>query len=215
MTKLKSAKIPVDFQDCTIQDFRTDIYKAEENHRKAKFAKDVAVKFVENFDEFEQRGKGLYIFSKATGTGKSRLAVSIANDIIKHFSVNVLYISSVNMLNELKKTFDNKSGTHEIDLIIHYGNVDVLIIDDFGVEKATDWSESIFTQVLEERMNNKKITILNSNLTVEDLSNKYPTGRISSRIEKMTVPLPMPEESVRSSLAKEENESLFNKIFGV
>jgi DNA replication protein DnaC len=119
------------------------------------------------------------------------------------------------MLNELKKTFDNKNGLHEIDIINYYGKVEVLIIDDFGVEKATDWSESIFTKELEERMNSINITILTSNYSFEELSSKYPAGRIQSRIEKMNFPLAMPEESIRSLLAAEENENLFNKMFGI
>ncbi len=215
LTKLKSAKIPLDLQNCTVKGFRTDIYQVEENRMKAGFAKRVATEFTENFHEFKDQGKGLYLYSKTTGSGKSRLAVSIANGLIRRLDVNVLYISSVNMLNELKNTFDNKNGVREMDILNFYGNVEVLIIDDFGVEKATDWSESIFTQVLEDRMNNKKVTILTSNLSVEELSGKYPAGRIQSRIEKITFPLAMPEESVRSILATEENEGLFKKIFGV
>ncbi|WP_342540367.1 ATP-binding protein [Heyndrickxia sp. FSL K6-6286] len=215
LTKFKFAKIPIDLQDCTVKEFRTDIYRVEENRMKAEFAKRVASEFTENFHEFKDHGKGLYLYSKTTGSGKSRLAVSIANDIIRRFDINVLYISSANMLNELKNTFDNKNGIRELDISNYYGNVEVLIIDDFGVEKASDWSESIFTQILEERMNNKKVTILTSNLSVEELSGKYPAGRIQGRIEKITFPLAMPEESVRSILAAEENEGIFEKIFGV
>ena len=215
LTKLKSAKIPLDLQNCTVNGFRIDIYQVEENRMKAGFAKRVATEFAEKFHEFKDQGKGLYLYSKTTGSGKSRLAVSIANDIIRRFDINVLYISSANMLNELKNTFDNKNGIRELDILNYYGNVEVLIIDDFGVEKASDWSESIFTQILEERMNNKKVTILTSNLSVEELSGKYPAGRIQSRIEKITFPLAMPEESVRSILAAEENEGIFEKIFGV
>lgn len=215
LTKFKFAKIPIDLQDCTVKEFRTDIYQVEVNRMKAEFAKRVATEFTENFHEFKDQGKGLYLYSKTTGSGKSSLAVSIANDIIRRLDVNVLYISSANMLNELKNTFDNKNGIRELDILNYFGNVEVLIIDDFGVEKASDWSESIFTQILEERMNYKKVTILTSNLSVEELSGKYPAGRIQSRIEKITFPLAMPEESVRSILAAEENEGLFNKIFGM
>lgn len=215
LAKLQSAKIPLDFQGCTVKEFRTDIYQAKENQQKAGFARHIGIKFVENYNELKTRGKGLFLYSAATGSGKSRLAVSIANDIIQRLNINVLYISSSNMLNEIKKTFDNKNSFHEHDILDLYGNVELLIIDDFGVEKATEWSEGIFTQILEERMNNKKITIVTSNLSVEELSDKYPTGRIQGRIEKMTFPIAMPEESVRSALSRLENESVFNEIYGV
>lgn len=211
--KLQSANIPLDFMGCSVANFDLEVYRDESNKQKAEFVKHVANKFIENFNECKSYGKGLYLSSHMTGSGKSRLAVSIANDLIKRLNINVLYTSSINIFTEIKKTFSSNSEYKEHEVIKAYATAELLIIDDLGVEKASEWSESIFTQILEERMNNRKLTIFTSNIHIEDLSKRYPNGRVQSRIQKMTFPLAMPEESVRFQLSEKDNYKLFDEIF--
>jgi DNA replication protein DnaC len=45
-------------------------------------------------------------------------------------------------------------------------------------------------------------------MPITELDRKYLSGRIKSRVEKMTFPIPMPEESVRSILSKQENDKV-------
>ena len=211
--KLQSANIPLDFLEASVGNFDLDVYIDKSNKLKAEFVKHVANKFIENYEECKLRGKGLYLSSHMTGSGKSRLAVSIANDLIKRSNINVLYTSSINIFTEIKKTFGSNSEYKEHEVIKAYTTAELLVLDDLGVEKASEWSESIFTQILEERMNNRKLTIFTSNIHIEDLSKRYPNGRVQSRIQKMTFPLAMPEESVRSQLSKKDNYKLFDEIF--
>ena len=46
-------------------------------------AKIIAKRYVEQFEEIQETGKGLYFYSSVKGSGKTRLAVSIANDLIR------------------------------------------------------------------------------------------------------------------------------------
>lgn len=89
----------------------------------------------------------------------------------------------------------------------------LLVIDDLGVEKVSDWSEEMFTQILDERMSNYRPTIITSNFSISQLSKKYKMGRVNNRIEKMAFPIAMPEESVRSKLAKKENDEIAKLFF--
>lgn len=213
LRKLDTAKIPLDLQDATVNSFEYEVYDETENVQKAKIAKHFAIKFVENYSDFSEEGKGIYLSGEIKGSGKTRLSVSIVNALIKEYNVSALYITSVNMLNEIKNTFNESSNSNSYDLLKYFGEVEVLLIDDLGVEKVSDWSEEIFTQILDTRMNSKKITIITSNIGIANLDSKYKNGRIGSRIEKMTFPLPMPEESVRTKLSFRDNEQIINKYF--
>lgn len=213
MRKIRTAKIPTEYVNATVKEFDPNIYAGAINIEKAKYAKQVAIRFVEKYDKIKEMGKGLYLYSHTKGAGKTHLAISIANALIQKYRVQPLYISSVNLLNEIKKTFQSDNNNTTYDLLQTFKEAEVLIIDDLGVEKATDWSEEIITQIFEERMNYKRITIITSNIAINQLSKKYPTGRIESRIEKTTFPINMPEESVRTILSKQENDLMAKMFF--
>lgn len=214
MIELELAKIPSDFLLATVSSFNCEIYGNPKDKGKAEFAKDFAYLYVENFiADFKDKGKGIYLYSATKGSGKTRLAISILNALIKKYKVAAMYISSVNMLNEIKHTFRDDTTLNSYDVIKRISDVDVLLIDDLGVEKATGWSEEIITQVLENRMNFKKVTLFTSNMRISELDSKYKNGRVSSRIEKMTFEITMPEESIRSKNAELENREILNKYF--
>ncbi|WP_185907910.1 ATP-binding protein [Psychrobacillus soli] len=213
MRKIQSARIPDDYANVTVKEFDPAVYKDEINVDKAKYAKKVAIRFVEKYYDLREMGKGLYFYSHIKGSGKTHLAISITNALIQKYNVQPLYISSVNLLSEIKNTFNQHSKTTSYDLLIAFKEADVLVIDDLGVEKSTEWSEEILTEILEERMNYNRLTIITSNIPVEQLSTKYPAGRIESRIENMTFPISMPEESVRRLLSKKENDRIAEMFF--
>jgi DNA replication protein DnaC len=208
--KLKSAKVPIEFIDASVNSFKTDIYKMKESQERAAIAKKIAIKYVENYEIFKDWGKGLYLFSETKGSGKTRLAVSILNALIKKYDVRGFYIQY--LLDEIKNTFNNSSHS-AYEIIRQFTEAELLVVDDFAVEKATDWSEEMFTKILNDRMNYKRPTIITSNIQINQLSKKYRAGRIESRIEKMTFPVHLPDENVRSYLAQQENERIAEFIF--
>ena len=122
------------------------------------------------------------------GCGKTMLSAIIANESIKR-GRTVLFATVPDLLNNIKRKFNSESGTE--DIVKSIKNVDVLVLDDFGVEKMTDWvAETLFT-IINERYNNQRQTIITSNLTVQamesNLNGEYSeTGtRIISRIRSM------------------------------
>ncbi len=211
--KLHNAKLPEEFREATVKSFEIDIYDLQESKERATSAKLIAGNFVKKFDKMLEQGKGLYLYSSIKGSGKTRLAASILNAVVKvhdnqNKPISVYYSSTADLLAEIKKTFDKDSNIKTSDLIDSVKNVDLLVLDDIGVEKVGDWVEETFTRVLDYRLQNLKVTIFTSNLEIAHLDIKYPNGRISSRIEKMTYPVKMPEEKIRSKLAQKENEEL-------
>ncbi len=203
--KLEFANIPENFKDLTINSFRTDLYERPESKQKAMVVKKMAANYVKNFETFQEEGKGLYLYSNTKGSGKTRMAISIGNALMKVKKKGVKYTTTIDLLDEIKKTFDKDSQVTESELIESIKKIDVLILDDVGVENPTPWVKSIFYSILDGRMDNNKITIFTSNMSMEELNHD---DRLKSRIEKMAIPMEFPEESIRSKIAKNENEEL-------
>lgn len=213
--KLTTAHIPDEFKHATVRSFDVSIYEKEESIEKAKTAKEMVGNFVRKFDHMRSIGKGIYLYSKVKGSGKTRLAASILNALLKMYDtdespLSIFYSPTADLIGDIKKSFGENTDVKKLDLIDTAKKVDVLILDDIGVEKVGDWVEETFTRILDYRLQHQKVTIFTSNLEVDELDLKYPQGRISNRIEKMTFPIHMPEESIRKKLAKSENEELLN-----
>ena len=215
--KLKFAAIPKEFEDQTIESFMTDCYTTPENKELAQMAKIIAKRYVEQFEEIQETGKGLYFYSSVKGSGKTRLAVSIANDLIRQKMISAKFATTIQILDQIKATWgENKKtgdegGGSEQTLINDIISVPVLVIDDIGVEKVKDWINERFYNILNGRMIEKRITIFTSNCRIEDLK---LDERIVNRIIKMALPIEFPAESIRVSLARKENNDLLDRLLG-
>ena len=208
--RLKFAEIPQEFKDLKVNDFATDIYTGNKDRQLAVNAKKIVIGYVKNFDTMAEMGKGLYFYSSTKGSGKTRLAVSMGNALINKYRSVVKFTTTIRLLNEIKDTFDNKAGKTQAELIADTTSIQVLLLDDIGVEKPTPWAEEVLYTILNERMICKKITIFTSNLSIDELK---LDERIRDRIKRMAMPVMCPEESVRQILASKENDEIMKKIF--
>lgn len=215
--KLKFAAIPKEFENQTIESFMTDCYTTPGNRELAQMAKIIAKRYVEQFEEIRETGKGLYFYSSVKGSGKTRLAVSIANDLIRQKLISAKFATTIQILDQIKATWgenkrpgDEDSGSEQT-LINDIISVPVLVIDDIGVERAKDWINERFYNILNGRMIEKRITIFTSNCRMEHLK---LDERIVNRIIKMAYPVEFPDESIRVSLARKENSDLLDRLLG-
>lgn len=208
--RLNFANIPEEFKGLTVNSFRIDWYENEVSQGRAARAKKAAVNFVKNFEEFQELGKGLYFYSYVKGSGKTRLAISVGNALMNSRKAAVKFTTTLDMLGEIKKSYDKNSEYTQSDLIEAIRGVECLILDDIGIEKESDWVNEIFYSILDHRMTKKKVTLFTSNGKIEELKHD---DRIKNRIEKMAVPIYLPDESIRSKIAQKENEDLTNLLF--
>lgn len=116
--------------------------------------------------------KGMYIFGKP-GTGKSYLTICLANRLVEN-EKSVAYVNARSSVALLRGYVINAKEEFE-DFISKMKNAEVLIIDDLGNEKITDWSrDSIFYDVLDYRLRNKKTKIIiTSNYDLKELKELY------------------------------------------
>lgn len=216
--KLLNAQLPEEFKDATLKSFDINIYEKTESKERAAKAKRAAINYVRKFDMMRDQGKGLYLFSEEKGSGKTRLAASILHAITKVYDkedppLKILYSSTADLIGEIKSTFDADSKVKSTDIIDAVKNADLVVFDDIGVEKVSEFVEETFTRILDFRLQNKKPTIITSNLSIDDLDTIYKKGRIGSRVEKLAFPVIMPDEKIRKKIAEQENEALLLELY--
>lgn len=205
---LKFATIPEAFKDLTIKSFEVSIYD-DKNHSIAVRAKNIAVQYVKKFDEMSAIGKGLFLYSTKRGSGKTRLIISVGNALIKVHKQRTRFITTLDLLDKIKESYDPESNFNEQKLLSEFCEIPVLILDDIGTEKTTPWVREVFFKILNTRMTNLKVTLVTSNLSIDDLEHDE---RIKSRLRKMCIEVKMPEQDIRNKIGRDENENLINML---
>jgi len=146
-----------------------------------------------------QMGKhGLYIYG-GVGRGKSWLAVALLKATIKtmyqkNSRAEVFPIGNIDdfkryyrfvyvpwLLTEIKSTYDNSNARSEQDIINEYTNMPVLVLDDIGAERPTDWVREKLNMIIYFRNNRGLKTIYTSNVAPDGLQERLDE-RITSRI---------------------------------
>jgi DNA replication protein DnaC len=79
----------------------------------------------------------------------------------------------------MQNDFHDKDG-----LVKKYCKCDLLVLDDFGIKKVTDYVYSLIYLIINERYLNMLPTIINSNYTLDELSDQLDDTRIIRRIEE-------------------------------
>jgi DNA replication protein DnaC len=140
--------------------------------------------------------KGTYLCGKV-GSGKTIRAIflmlaDLRNGYVKGSnlgSYEAIFISVPELLFEFKRLYSNhnetEDGLTEDDLVKKYSNIGLLVLDDFGVEKTTDWSFQLLYLIINRRYEYMKKTIFTSNFTLEQLAEKLGDDRLPSRIQQM------------------------------
>lgn len=152
------------------------------------------IKWLKNFyDNFEKVNtlKGLYLHG-SFGSGKTYLIAALLNELEKSKNASIEIVYFPELLRNMKEDFNLAQ-----DKINYLENIDILLIDDIGAEKVTEWGrDEVLGTILQHRMNNKLTTFFTSNLTIEELENhlattknsedKVKARRIIERIKQLT-----------------------------
>jgi DNA replication protein DnaC len=133
-------------------------------------------RFSENFDSNTYQN---YLFMGNTGLGKTHLSTAVAKKVIDR-GYDVLYVTSVGMISDFESVRfgDGSRAKHDID---RYTSADLLIIDDLGTEMVNQFTMSCVYDVINERINARRSTIISTNLSSKDIEAKY-NERIYSRL---------------------------------
>lgn len=147
---------------------------------------------------------GFYI-TGPVGSGKTTLACKIMLNHIKEQYINKGPVTDVGrfwsipeLLQEIRMCYGSENNNKEKELIDALINTPWIILDDFGMEKTTEWVLQTLYVVINARYNqgNKRVTIVTSNLSPNKLANKLD-DRITSRIMGMLEIISMENEDFR------------------
>lgn len=135
------------------------------------------------------------VFFGAPGGGKTHLAVAIMHVIVKKGLAGEIpdykkhppiFTTVPELLIKIRSTYRANSTVSEEMLIDQYASSVFLVLDDMGVEKSSDHSIATTEVIVDKRWRNEKLTIVTSNLSLEDIASKSST-RIASRLAGMRV----------------------------
>jgi DNA replication protein DnaC len=156
---------------------------------------DVDLKAFEALNDFKEtivdhvnRGEGLYIWSSNTGNGKTSWACKIMGYYFRKIAFSSglenegLYIYLPTFLDDLRNSYTTSSPEFEEELEM-VKSCKLLIIDDIGAERVTEWVRERIVSIINTRASNDLCTIYTSNLSLKGLTDKLGDDRISSRIK--------------------------------
>ncbi len=155
--------------------------------------------YVEHWAEMKATATGLLLWGNV-GTGKSFFAGCIANALLDR-GVPVLMTNFFRILNALTGMFSDDRNKY-IDSLNHYS---LLIIDDLGMERSTEYALEQVFNVIDARLRSNLPLIVTTNLTLDEL--KHPADlaheRIYSRVLERCIPLKINNQNIRQMKAQE------------
>lgn len=193
------AMMPPEYMNLTGKDFDWTKYGSDISERKG-----VVQKFIMNYENFQDKNMGLYIYSGTKGSGKTMLACCILNEISKRYVGSVKFINALDFLEMTKKGFNYDKPDVEALYMAK-----VLVIDDIGVQLEKEWINTVFYRLINSRYQNGKVTIYTSNMPINDLK---MDDRIIDRIESTSFEVHLPEVPIRQQMRRAEKEKMMNEM---
>jgi DNA replication protein DnaC len=186
----KDSRIDKKYQWKLLNDFRTDTSSA------AKTVWSAAREIVFGFPNIS---KGLFLWGNP-GTGKTLISAIILTELIRHYGISGKMIKiSRGFFQQIKSTFNENSENYgkSADIEHALANTDILVVDDFGVQRDTEWERETLYNLVDARYEAEKFTIFTSNYnpteTIKD-------QRVLSRLKEMCRFINLSGEDQRESV---------------
>lgn len=159
--------------------------------------------YVEHFEEMREQNIG-YLLWGGVGTGKSFFAGCIANALMEK-EIPVRMTNFALILNDLTGSFEGRN-----DYISRLCSFPLLILDDFGMERGTEYGLEQVYHVIDSRYRSGRPLIVTTNLALEDLRHPQDTAhaRIYDRLLELCAPILFTGGSFRKETAQAKLERL-------
>jgi DNA replication protein DnaC len=208
---LKRAAIPKRYEHCTLDTFEPGYGQADQSLAKA-FS--TARRFVYEYPVTTE-GRGL-LLTGSVGVGKTHLAVGIIQALIWEKGVRALFCDYRELLKRIQESYNPLVATTELQILAPVFEAEVLILDELGAQKPTDWVWDTVALVLNTRYNDKRTTLITTNypnapaamaryadkaIREETLGDRIGE-RMRSRLAEMCVEVEMRGNDLRQSVKK-------------
>ncbi|MBE3099302.1 MAG: ATP-binding protein [Planctomycetes bacterium] len=150
---MRDARIPRRYQHCELANFI--VYRNEPLTNAVTRAR----RFAEAFPVVD---KGLFLIGPP-GIGKSHLAVAVLRQVIRERGALGLFYDVRELLKIIRSTYDPVVRTTEIQILRPVMEADLLVLDDLGAEKTSEWVGETLNLIVNTRYNERRLTIFTSN----------------------------------------------------
>jgi DNA replication protein DnaC len=151
-SRLSQANIPRRYQHCTLANF---LAYNESLERAVAMARRLA-------DAFPAAGVGLFLEGQP-GVGKTHLAVAVLKQVIEHIGARGLFYDTRELLRLIRSTYDPSIRTTEIEVLHPVLSTDLLVLDDLGAEKTSEWVDETMNLIVNTRYSERRLTLFTSN----------------------------------------------------
>ncbi|HUZ05432.1 MAG TPA: ATP-binding protein [Acidobacteriaceae bacterium] len=156
--RLQRARIPERYTHCQLDNFETGFRGAEPSLGMALVS---ARRFAESFP-VETDGRGL-LLTGSIGAGKTHLAVGVLRELVENKGAAGLFCDYRELLKEIQHSYNPQVATTELDILRPVFDAEVLVLDELGAVKPTDWVWDTVAHILNTRYNHKRTTIITTN----------------------------------------------------
>lgn len=210
------AQIPPRYYEATLGSFERNFEGA---HASLEQAHLIAKAFSDQYPgKLMIPGRGL-LFSGPPGVGKTHLAIGILKVMVEEKFMDGLFCYYQQLLKEIQNSYNPAISTTELQVLEPVFTVDVLVLDDLGSVKPTDWVWDTVAMVLNTRYNHQRLTIVTTNfdnrparslsgdlkeqMRVDSLGDRIG-DRMRSRLLEMCREVKMEGPDYRERLARSE-----------
>jgi DNA replication protein DnaC len=162
---LEAARIPRRYEECSLGN-----YQPTNNNGSQLQAFNYAYRLVREYSAVD---RGL-LFMGTCGVGKTHLSVAILHELMEKKGVSCLFYEFGSLLKEIQNSYNPISKISELTVLSPVIEAEVLVLDELGATKPTDWVRDTMMHVINTRYNDRRLTIFTTN---------YLDGRRAERNE--------------------------------
>lgn len=178
---LSRCRIPPRYEHCSLESF-------EPGSASLRAALEKAVAFCESYPHLgEDEGLGL-LFTGDNGVGKTHLAAAVLRELVTRKGASGQFWDFHALIREIKSSYDPETKTTELMVLQPVVETDVLVLDDLGAWKMTDWMNDTLFFVLNGRYMAKRPTVITTNyqdVTREEVLAADPLRRREFLVERI------------------------------
>jgi DNA replication protein DnaC len=156
--RIGQAHIPRRYEHCSLDNYDTQF---PSSHRSLSTAHMRARKFVDSYP-LETAGTGLLI-TGSIGVGKTHLAVGILQALVGERGASGLFVDYRDLLKQVQNSYNRQVAATELEILAPVFDAEVLVIDELGASKPTDWVWDTVAHILNTRYNDRRTTIITTN----------------------------------------------------
>jgi DNA replication protein DnaC len=153
-TLLAAARIPKRYEHCELSNF-----EFEGPHRALASSRLAACKFVE---EYPVDSTGLLLIG-SIGVGKTHLAVGIIKELVLSKNIACLFYDYRELLKQIQNSYNDSVKATELDVLRPVFETEVLVLDELGAVKPTEWVWDTVSLILNTRYNDNRTTLITTN----------------------------------------------------